>query len=146
MDSIGARIKQVRLSRGLTQAQLGARCHMADSAIRRYESGRGNPTFETLQRIADALEITVEYLVGGPEKELCDRFDHYGAVLDIKLRSIGYSVGSYEEDACLWINYPDGILLVSDVELKELDADTDAYLRFKLLELKERHPERFKPD
>ena len=49
---------------GLTQAQLGARCGMADSAIRRYESGRGNPTINTLERIATALDIPVGELIG----------------------------------------------------------------------------------
>lgn len=60
---IGDRIKAVRLKRGLTQKQLGELCGMADSAIRRYESGRGNPTEKTIQRIADALLIRVSDLV-----------------------------------------------------------------------------------
>lgn len=62
--TIGERIKEARKMRGLTQAQLGARCSMAGSAIRRYESDRGNPTLETLQRIADALGMPPEDLVG----------------------------------------------------------------------------------
>ena len=62
--NIGERIKKARLAAGYTQAKLGARCGMADSAIRRYESGRGNPTLETLQRIADALDVPVGELIG----------------------------------------------------------------------------------
>ena len=53
--SIGSNIKRIRLARGLTQKQLGELCGMADSAIRRYESDRGNPTEKTLNRIANAL-------------------------------------------------------------------------------------------
>lgn len=51
----GELIRSVRIERGLTQKELGDLCGMADSAIRRYESGRGNPTQKTLQRIAQAL-------------------------------------------------------------------------------------------
>ncbi len=53
----GNRIKEARMKRGLTQAELGKRCGIADSNIRKYESGKQNPKLETLQRIADALEV-----------------------------------------------------------------------------------------
>lgn len=61
--SIGSRIKEIRLARGLTQKQLGDLCGMADSAIRRYESDRGNPTEKTLSRIADALQVCISDLM-----------------------------------------------------------------------------------
>lgn len=59
----GERIKNARMKRGLTQKQLGELCGMADSAVRRYESGRGNPTEKTLKRIADALLVRVSDLM-----------------------------------------------------------------------------------
>lgn len=55
--TIGESIREARLKKGWTQKQLGDKCNMADSAIRRYESDRGNPTIETLKRIANALEV-----------------------------------------------------------------------------------------
>lgn len=55
--SIGENIREARGRKGLTQKQLGERCGMADSAIRRCESDRGNPTIETVKRIAKALEV-----------------------------------------------------------------------------------------
>ena len=59
----GNLIRELREGAGLTQKQLGDLCGMADSAIRRYESGRGNPTEKTLQRIAGALKVPVESLL-----------------------------------------------------------------------------------
>lgn len=118
---------------------------MADSAIRRYESDRGNPTFETLQRIAEALGTTADFLVGGVSKNSHSKYDFWDAALEMKLSRVGFSIGFFEDDADLWLNYPDGTLAVTDAELKALDAETDAYLRFKLQELKAHHPERFKP-
>lgn len=61
--TIGERIRALRKEKGLTQKALGDKCGMADSAIRRYESGRGNPTEKTLQRIADALGISFAELI-----------------------------------------------------------------------------------
>lgn len=62
--NLGERIRSSRVEHGLTQKQLGERCGMADSAIRRYESGRGNPTYKTVVRIANALGISWLDLVG----------------------------------------------------------------------------------
>ena len=62
--TIGERMREARQKRGWTQAVLGSKCNMADSAIRRYEADRGNPTIETLERIAGALGVSVSYLLG----------------------------------------------------------------------------------
>ena len=56
--SIGQRIKERRLELGLTQKQLGELCGMADSAVRKYESGKITPKHETLCRIASALNAS----------------------------------------------------------------------------------------
>lgn len=55
--TIGEKIKQVRLSQNMTQKKLAEKCGMADSAIRKYESGKITPKFETVKKIADALNI-----------------------------------------------------------------------------------------
>ena len=61
--TIGEKIRAARTEKGLTQKQLGDKCGMADSAIRRYESGRGNPTLDTVDRIAEALGMELRDLV-----------------------------------------------------------------------------------
>lgn len=68
--SIGSRVRDFRLEKGLTQKQLGDLCGMADSAIRRYESDRGNPTEKTLKRIASALGVSLIDLMDISSEEL----------------------------------------------------------------------------
>ena len=68
-------IRKYRTEKGLTQKRLGELCGIADSAIRRYEAGNANPKIETLQKIADALEIPVtrlssKILISNEELEL----------------------------------------------------------------------------
>lgn len=53
----GAKIKEIRKRKGLTQKQLGDLCGIADANIRKYENGKQNPKMETLQKIADALGV-----------------------------------------------------------------------------------------
>lgn len=61
--TVGENIKRVRIEKGLTQKQLGDLCHMADSAIRRYELGKANPKIETIKRIASALGVDYNQLI-----------------------------------------------------------------------------------
>lgn len=60
MPTIAENIKRIRKEKNLTQKQLGDRCGMADSAIRRYESGRARPKIDTVQKIAYALEVPLD--------------------------------------------------------------------------------------
>nr|DAJ48702.1 MAG TPA: helix-turn-helix domain protein [Caudoviricetes sp.] len=66
----GAKIKEFRKQKGLTQKQLGDLCGMADSAIRRYENGKANPKIETLQKIATALKCNLSDLMDADEYKL----------------------------------------------------------------------------
>ncbi|MCH5249523.1 MAG: helix-turn-helix transcriptional regulator [Lachnospiraceae bacterium] len=61
---IGENIKNLRIEKGMTQKQLGEKCGIADSAIRRYELGGANPKRETLKKIADALGVSIYELTG----------------------------------------------------------------------------------
>lgn len=63
--TLGENIKRIRQEKGLTQKQLGDLCtpKMADSAIRRYEAGKANPKIETVQKIANALGISLFEIV-----------------------------------------------------------------------------------
>src|SRR3984885_4698348 len=56
---IGARVRAERKARNLSQADLERRCGLARCRISWLEHGRAVPTIETLERIADALEIPV---------------------------------------------------------------------------------------
>lgn len=55
---IGKRIKDARISKGLTQEQLGSLVGVQKSAIAKYESGRVvNIKRSTLHKLAEALDI-----------------------------------------------------------------------------------------
>lgn len=56
---VGQLIRDARKAKGLTQKELGEKLGVADSVITNYESGRQNLTIDTLQRIAEVLEVDV---------------------------------------------------------------------------------------
>ncbi len=49
-----------RIDAGLTQKELARRTGTKQSAISRFENGKGNPTLQSLYRIADALGLKMK--------------------------------------------------------------------------------------
>ncbi|WP_026711780.1 helix-turn-helix domain-containing protein [Flavobacterium filum] len=65
LKSVGKRIQDIRISKGLTQVDLVGKIDgdIDTTNISRIESGRTNPTIYTLHRIAVALDVKLEELV-----------------------------------------------------------------------------------
>lgn len=70
----GFKIKEIRKRKGLTQKQLGEKCGMYESQIRKYENGKANPKMETLQKIADALGCSLIALTGMEEYKKTEEY------------------------------------------------------------------------
>lgn len=58
------RLKSARELRGWSQSDLASRAKMPPSSIAHFESGSRKPSFDTLRRLANALEVTTDYLLG----------------------------------------------------------------------------------
>ncbi len=58
-ENKGECIRKIRRKRNLTQKQLGELCGIDEANIRKYELGKQNPRYETLEKIANALSIPI---------------------------------------------------------------------------------------
>lgn len=54
---MGARLRQLRHTRKLTQEQLAERAGLSDKFLGELERGRGNPTLTTLAALSEALDV-----------------------------------------------------------------------------------------
>lgn len=61
-------IKALRKERGMTQEELAIRLNVVRQTVSKWEKGLSVPDAEMLQRLADALEISVSRLLGGSEE------------------------------------------------------------------------------
>ena len=64
MDGLPERLRENRKMRGLTQAELGARAGIAAASVSHFETGQRAPSLESLVRLADALELSTDMLLG----------------------------------------------------------------------------------
>jgi transcriptional regulator with XRE-family HTH domain len=58
------RLRAARDLRGYSQGALAERANMPPTSIAHFESGSRKPSFDTLRRLANALEVTTDYLLG----------------------------------------------------------------------------------
>lgn len=61
------RIREKRKALGLTLKQLGAVIGVSEGGMSHYETGRREPDPDTLKRIATALGVSVDYLLGNDD-------------------------------------------------------------------------------
>jgi transcriptional regulator with XRE-family HTH domain len=61
------RLRAARDLRQWSQSDLATRAGMPPSSIAHFETGTRKPSFDTLKRLANALEVTTDYLLGRVE-------------------------------------------------------------------------------
>src|SRR5438552_16621781 len=63
-DVFPERLRVARTGRELSQEGLAKRANLQPSAISHFETGTRKPSFDNLRRLADALDVTTDYLLG----------------------------------------------------------------------------------
>ena len=64
MSTFSKRLNAARRMRGLSQSELASKTGLKQVAVSFFETGRRAPSFGNLKRLADALEVTTDYLMG----------------------------------------------------------------------------------
>ena len=64
METLGNRIKELRLDKGLTQADVAKVMHVAFGTISNWERGVRTPSLEELGELANFFAVTTDYLLG----------------------------------------------------------------------------------
>ncbi|MBP29006.1 helix-turn-helix transcriptional regulator [Methylobacterium sp.] len=63
-DIFQQRLQAARELRKLTQSQLAATAGLPASSVSHFEAGARKPSFDNLKRLAGALAVTTDYLLG----------------------------------------------------------------------------------
>lgn len=63
---LGRKIQRLRKQKGLTQEKLAEEAKVDPKTIIQMETGKRNPTLKTLQKIANALKISVDQILKKP--------------------------------------------------------------------------------
>ena len=68
--NLAGNVRQLRDRRGLTQQQLALLSDIPRPTLASLESGAANPTLSVLTRVAAALQVSIEELIGTPRNQV----------------------------------------------------------------------------
>ena len=135
---IGQKIKELRKSQKLTQTDLAALVGVQKTSISKYESGSVKIPVYMLIRISNALDTSIEYLVGITEeassinsidtffKYIDNETDYVISKIDLKHNNT-YSLYN-KENPLVWHS-------LTKNEVLSLQRSCSNYLKFKLNEI-----------
>ena len=70
MTSVGENIKKTRNKIGITQEELAEKINVTRQAVSNWENGKTEPDIETLTKIAQIFDISIDELVDGIPKDI----------------------------------------------------------------------------
>lgn len=62
--NLGDNMMLLRKKKGLSQADLGKKIGTSGDVVGRYERGDIKPSIDVVEKIADVLEVSIDYLIG----------------------------------------------------------------------------------
>ncbi|MGL5327927.1 MAG: helix-turn-helix domain-containing protein [Peptostreptococcaceae bacterium] len=75
METIAQRISRARRYLNLNQKELAQRANITEASLSRYENGIREPKSAVLTRLAEALEVSTDYLLGLTDDRTYDNSD-----------------------------------------------------------------------
>lgn len=71
--TFGQKITFIRKQKKISQAELGKLSDISGDIVGKYERDEMKPSIDTAKRLADALEISLDYLVGDGDLKVLDK-------------------------------------------------------------------------
>ena len=102
--NIGKIIAELRDKKGMNQVELADKSAVSRVMIGKYERGEAAPSIDAAKKIADALEVSLDHLVGegmyqGFDKKTLQRFKDLEHLEDDKKKTLFDLIDTYIRDA-----------------------------------------------
>ena len=93
-------LRSIRKEKGVTQIRLSIAAEVSQETISAYESGKAFPSVETLIKMADFLETSVDYLLDRTKNSL--PYDNKKSKISEKLIHEFNSLKESDQEDVLW--------------------------------------------
>lgn len=121
------RLKEARVKAGITQHEIAEALNINRTTYNKYENGASKPTPETLSRIADYFQVSVDYLLGRSDDPEPDQKQKGPLLPTLAMNLRYYRLASHlstsqaaklaDVPAGTWLSWEQGKALPSDEEL-----------------------------
>lgn len=120
MIKINDKLRQLRLSKNLTQEEIANVINIKQSSYSSYEIGRREPDLETLVKIADLYKISVDQLLGRPENNNLTTKENKPDFKSDLHKKLFDKINELEEEDIILLNGYVDKLLDRNKEIREL--------------------------
>ncbi|RKN05548.1 XRE family transcriptional regulator [Streptomyces radicis] len=128
IEGVGSRIEEIRLLRGYSLRELGARAHVSAAQISRIEKGKRYASPSIVAAIARALSVNVSVLHGQPYIHMIQQDQLDGLLSPIASALDDWDIAPGEDDP------PPRPLSILEAEVRALDDKREAGQQFELAE------------
>ena len=90
--TMGMVIASLRKAQGMTQAELAAKMQVTDNAVSKWERDLSCPDIQSLPRLAEILEVSVEELMQG-ETRPASSVKRINEIVDLVLKALVVAMG-----------------------------------------------------
>ena len=91
MKSIGEIIASLRKQKGMTQNELAEKMNVTDKAVSKWERDLSYPDINTISKLADILDVSVEELLKAKKKE--DSNTKIKDLINLILKAVALAMG-----------------------------------------------------
>lgn len=81
--NVGENIKKIRKEKGMTQKELADKCNIIYQTIGKYERNILKPKYETLYKIAEALDVSLNMLLDSNDEKTFSIFSQKYEVIGL---------------------------------------------------------------
>lgn len=105
-------LKEIRIKNNLTQDEMAEKLAVTRQAVSRWENGDSTPNIETLKQISKDFDISINTLLGSPQKLICQCC---GMPLEDDASISREPDNSFNENYCKWC-YTDGQFVYKNMD------------------------------
>ena len=89
MKNFGETIAYLRKQKGMTQNELAAKMHVTDKAVSKWERNLSCPDVNTISKLADILDVSVEELIQSKNNSQ----ENIGSLINLILKAVALAMG-----------------------------------------------------
>lgn len=79
--NFGNNLKKTRMNKKITQSELAEKLNTTKGTISKWENGKLEPDLDTLKKIAEVLEETIDFLLKNNDYDYDFEYNHKGTTL-----------------------------------------------------------------
>lgn len=89
MKNFGETIAYLRKQKGMTQNELAEKTHVTDKAVSKWERNLSCPDVNTISKLADILDVSVEELIQSKNNSQ----ENIGSLINLILKAVALAMG-----------------------------------------------------